>query len=304
MMRAGMPHYSIDHHEFISFDGTRLGYQIMGEGKQPVVLCNGLGGTAVAWRPLVDSLGDSYRFITWDYRGLFRSDPPKNLSALTIPDHARDLVALLKHLKIKKAVIGGWSMGVQVALEFYRLQPGPIVALVLINGTHGYPFDTALGNPLLKYVLPTVNDLAKKIVPRVQGHIQPLAHKIINWEGFVTIITNLGLVHKTINQEIIREVAVEMMGTDLGIYHEILECLSQHDAWDVLPKIQVPTLIITGTEDRITPVSTAEEMADHIPHSQLFVVPKGSHYTLLEFPEEIVLRLGTFLEEHYKSRQK
>lgn len=111
---------AITQKHFITKDGTKLGYQLVGKGTIPFVLCNGLGGTAVTWSPIWEEFYENFQFIIWDYRGLFSSEPPKDLSKLTIEDHSNDLKELLDFLKIDSAIIGGWSMGVQVALEFYK----------------------------------------------------------------------------------------------------------------------------------------------------------------------------------------
>lgn len=282
-----------------SFDGTQIGYQLIGHGKKTIVLCNGLGGSVVAWKPLYEAFGDRYRFLSWDYRGLFHSNVPSDMGKLTIPDHARDLDAILKKEKISKVLMAGWSMGVQVCLEYYRMNPKAFAAIFLLNGTCGSPFDTALGSPLSKYILPRVNELAHKIVPTLQPTIRPIANRLIDWKGFISLIAKLGLVHENLNPEIFQEVAKEMISADLQMYHEIMRHLADHDATDLLPTVSVPTLIIAGDEDKITPVKVAEKMASRIPKAQLFIVPRGTHYSLLEFPEIITLRVKKFLEEHY-----
>lgn len=284
---------------FISFDGTKIGYQVIGQGKKIIVLCNGLGGTVVAWKPLYDALKDRYRFISWDYRGLFSSDAPNDLSKLTIPDHIRDLQGLLEQENIPSALFFGWSMGVQVCLEAYRTLSKKFKAILLINGTSGSPFENALNSPLSKYILPKVNELASKLTAIIQPHIKPLAQRVIDGKSFVDIIVKLGLVHENINQEILKTVGKEMMSTDLTMYHEIMKHLSEHDAMDLLPNIKVPTLMLAGEKDVLTPMKAAEKIINTIPKAELFVVPGGSHYSLLEFPEIIIPRIEQFLKEHY-----
>ena len=67
--------------EAVSRDGTRIAYYCARPPRPDaptVILANGLGGPRLAWRALVDYLGDRYRFITWDYRGLYASSRPSN----------------------------------------------------------------------------------------------------------------------------------------------------------------------------------------------------------------------------------
>lgn len=286
-----------------SADGTSIGYQVMGRGDRVIVLCNGLGGFVHAWSPLYTYFGDTYRFISWDYRGLLHSDPPADESHMTMEDHNQDLDAILAKEKVSTALIAGWSMGVQVCLEYYRRRASFFSAIILLNGTSGYPFHTALNNPLSKYVLPKLNELAQRVIPAVQPTLKPLANRLIDWQGFLKIICNLGLVHETLNHEVFKEVAKEMISADMHYYHEIMKYLSQHDASDILPQVKVPTLVIAGDGDKITPLKTAEKMAEQIPGAQFFVIPKGTHYSILEFPDLFNHRVEQFLNEHYPASQ-
>ncbi len=271
----------------------------MGKGKEPFILCNGLGGQAFAWAPIYNELGDKFKFITWDYRGLFTSENPGDTNALTIPDHVNDLEKLCAAEKITKAHFGGWSMGVQVCLEFYRKHAKLYKSIFLLNGTYGNAYDTALNSPLSKYLLPIVNDLLKRVLPTLQPKIKPLAATVINSAEFVKIVTSLGLIHENFDSKIFQRVAAEMMNTDLTTYHYIMDHMAEHSAGDVLKKITVPTLIVASTKDVMTPHHVAEEMAEKITNAELLILNNASHYSLMEFPEIIVGRLKQFISEHF-----
>ena len=79
----------------LGHDGTDLAVQELGEGRL-VVLANGLGGSLRAWAPFLAGFGPGHRVVTYDYRGLYRSGPPPLPDAVTIPDHAEDLLAVLR----------------------------------------------------------------------------------------------------------------------------------------------------------------------------------------------------------------
>jgi len=290
--------FPITHKTFTSFDGTEIGYQVVGKGKTPFILCNGLGGRMHAWSPLYNEFGQDFKFITWDYRGLFTSSEPANPKALSIQHHTKDLECLLDQEKIKKTIIGGWSMGVQVCLEYYRDHPEQFRALFLLNGTSGYPFNTALNSSLSKYIIPTVNQLIKKVMPHVQPKLRPVANLVINSRDFIKIVSKLGLIHKNLDSEIFKDIANEMMDTNLATYHDVLDHAAVHDASDVLKTISKPTLIMASTKDLMTPSQNAEAMAESIPDSELFILNNASHYSLLEFPEIINKRLNQFLKEY------
>ena len=76
-----------------SFDGTEIAYHVVGEGPS-ILLGNGLGGSWKAWKHQISYLSDRYRFVSWDYRGLYRSRPPRDRDALRVEDHTRDALAI------------------------------------------------------------------------------------------------------------------------------------------------------------------------------------------------------------------
>jgi pimeloyl-ACP methyl ester carboxylesterase len=72
----------------------------------------------------------------------------------------------------------------------------------------------------------------------------------------------------------------------------------EHSAWDVLPTIDVPTLIIAGDKDQLTPVATAERMQRAIPRSELVVFPGHTHLVQVEKPREVHAAIDAFLARH------
>ena len=100
---------AIDTRRVESFDGTAIAYHVTPEpfaGAPWVILANGLGGTYVAWRGLIDYLKPRYRFLTWDYRGLYASQRPSpdTQAAYAIPAHVRDLQAILAAERIEAEI--------------------------------------------------------------------------------------------------------------------------------------------------------------------------------------------------------
>lgn len=277
--------------DLITYDGTRLRYQRFGAGK-PLVLANGLGGTFEAWRHVYEALGDRYRILCWDYRGLYGSARPSDPTAVTVRHQCRDLEALLEHEGVEEAVFVGWSMGTQVNFEFHRHQSHRFRGLILLNGTCGTPFDTALGIPGSKQIILAGLELMRRF-PSLVSKGTSLA---TSWPKLVPVLQQLGLVGQTLDVEIFTALAGQFVTLDFEVYSATLRALGEHDACDVLPAIQCPTLVITGDRDVMTPVSTARSIRERIPQCELVLIPGATHYAAVEFPEEVVGAVEAYLK--------
>ncbi len=280
----------LQHKSFDSFDGTRIAYQARGQGPC-VVLSNGLGGTFEAFRHVYDALGEDYRILCWDYRGLYRSARPADPGTLAIPSHCRDLARLLDVEGVDRAVFMGWSMGVQVNFEFFREHRQRMAGIVAINGTYGSPFRTAMASRLTRYVIPGLLRLMKAQAPLVSR----ISHAALGWEGLLPAMIRMGMVSANIDVDAMNDVAGDFKTLDFALYSDMLRHLGVHDAEDLLDKIANPTLIITGDRDLMTPVFTARAMNRKIPGSRLVVIAGGTHYTPIEYPSIIKDEITRFL---------
>ena len=90
---------------------------------------------------------------------------------------------------------------------------------------------------------------------------------------------------------------------DPRLFLGMLKNASEHTAFDHLPEIRVPTLIVAGTHDTFTPYWLSEEMHDRIPGAEMLTVPGGTHVSPIEHPELITLRLEKFLERVAAARK-
>lgn len=281
-------------------DGSDLMAYDCGSGPGAVlVLCNGLGGNIDAWRYFTDFFGKRHRIVSWDYRGLYRSGPAKG-SDYSVSTHADDCIATMDALGVGNCVLVGWSMGVQVSFEVVRRHVARIDALVLVNGTYGRPLATAFA-PLLKTspIKPLIPAILRAVeaVSFLAEPAQPYAQKVVQTKAALTVLKGLGLVSATLDERAFVELASQVAGLHMPRYMAILNSLGDHCAEAVLPSIEKPVLIITGDRDLFTPVEQSREMARRITGSELMVIPSGTHYTPLEFPELIHLRVQKFFRE-------
>lgn len=275
-------------------EGIKLAYYDAGKG-YPIVLANGLGGTFSSWRFITEKLAEKYRFISWDYRGLYHSEPPADGSpkSFSIENQASDLKALLDHLKIKRAVLFGWSMGTQVILEFYKRHYYMVDGLGLICGTAGKPFETVMGFRPFKYVLPVVFDLMRKF----HKPAEIFAKITSSIPGFVYVWRALGLIAASGDVEAFQELYKEIGKIDFKSYFSTMLMLGEHDAWDILPQIKVPTIIFAGEKDFFTPIEIARKIHKLIPNSKLVEIPDSSHYAPLEYPDEFMDEIASFIKK-------
>lgn len=281
--------FSVDQRSVVARDGTRLGYQVRGEGPV-VVLANGLGGTYVAFKYLYEALAN-YKVICWDYRGLYTSGPAQDPKANTIAHQVGDLVDILAAEQVGDFVIVGWSMGVQVALETIRLHRERVKGLLVINGTYGKTFRTVMGSRILGRVIPTLLRLI-----RAQAGLAGRATRIVTGsDALINAMKRFGLVSPTIDMEVFRIVAAGFQQIDWAIYSDLLARLDEHDAEAVLPTLDVPVAIVTASGDLMTPPVTAEHMHRLIRGSRLVIIQGGTHYTPVEAPRVIVEELDRWL---------
>jgi pimeloyl-ACP methyl ester carboxylesterase len=271
-------------------DGTRIGYQVQGEGPA-VVLANGLGGTYVAFRHLIERL-DGYRVLSWDYRGLYTSGASPDPQANTIAHQVADLVELLDHERIDRALVVGWSMGVQVAFELCRHHAGRVAGIYAINGTSGKAFHTVMSSRVVHRVIPLVLRMIK-----AQADLVGRASRVVaGSDALIATLKRFGLVSDRIDLDVFRHVAAGFKTIDWRIYSDLLARLDEHDAADVLASITVPTTIVTADRDLMTPPATAERIHRAIAGSRMVVVEGGTHYTPVEYPAVLQDELGRLLD--------
>lgn len=286
--------YPVEPRSFTSYDGTKIGYYVTGTGKTPIVVANGLGGPWGAWKYFIDYFGDRFRIYIWDYRGLYSSERPKDLATLTVPNQCRDLEVLLKEESIPRAIFAGWSMGVQVCFEYYREHAEQFNAIVAFSGVDGKPFDSFTQNVRLRATLPRFITLLERMGGPQKKAMDWFLKQDWSFDGMKL----LGIVGKTCSEEIFKSVASEFMNMDFEVYYRTLNRLGEHDAADVLPDVKVPVLIAFGDHDNMTPASRAIKMHKAISGSELMVIPSGTHYVPIEFPDWINLRVEKFLQSH------
>ncbi len=273
-------------------DGTRLATHKVGSGL-PVLLCNGLGGSWMAWHYQLEFFADRYRFLSWDYRGLYGSEPPANPNALRVQEHAADALRVMEAHGLKRVAVFGWSMGVQVALELFRAAPERVAALVLVNGVPGRPWEAIRGVPFARSLVPPMIRGARAL-PWIA---ETMTRRVLTMPEAVHWVKRLGLASRTLDDDVFATLVQSFENLDMRTYMTLLGLLGEHDASDMLSDVDIPALVIAGARDRFTPRRAAEHMVQRIPGAEFLVVPGGTHYVAVEYPELVNLRIQKFFRE-------
>lgn len=255
----------------ITIDDLELYYQDFGTG-YPVVLVHGMGSDHTVWEGLVSLLKEKYRVAAVDLRGhgLSSKTPgPYNMELF-----ANDIDSLLNSLEINKAHFIGHSMGGAIVQELAIKYPEKVQSLTLISSfAH---VDSQLRSKFLDLM------------------------KILDDEGFNAFFDAcLNLTYtpefKTEHHELFEEVMdIMAKSTSIPALKESIKACLDVNFKDSLKKINLPTLIIAGSEDVFTPINLAEELKKGIPHSKIEIMDHVGHNLPVENPKDTYLVIRNF----------
>jgi len=275
-------------------DGTAIAYEVVGDGEKTIVLANGLGGRLYAWEELLGPLWRGYKLITWDYRGLFESKCEHR--RLAVVHHADDLESILQAEGVKKAVFIGWSMGVQVSLEYAGNHPDTLAGLVLINGTYGHALSTGFqplwSVPFLPKRLHAVLEFFRRH-PELLDYVVRGARlsELPTAAAFSLTAGPMVLRHKKLFHQYFEDV----LGPSFPNYLRLFQELDAHSAYHLLPDIHAPALVVSGALDPLTPASQSREMARRLPDAEHLELFRAGHFALMERPDVVVPAIQAFL---------
>jgi len=276
--------------------GVPLHFDVYGSGEPTIVCCNGVGVSTFFWKYVTEYFSARHRVVAWDYRGHNRSGKPADMSPanFTMEINAEDCIAVLDAAKVERAVFLGHSMGCQVIFEIWHQFPERVAGLVPICGPYGHPFDTALGMPEFSRALFAAFYAAINAYPaELQSVLRPLLRSPLPMQ-----IARFGAINAHLAAaEDMQPYFDHLSQMELQVFFLMAGEMQRHDAGPWLERIAVPTLVVAGEHDLMTPLTLAHEMADRIADAELLVLPKGSHAGLIEHPALLNLRLEKFLRE-------
>ncbi len=272
-------------------DGLRLSFQTAGSaaGDPPVVLlANGIGVTTPGMDVLAEYLQDRFHVICWDYRGTgasrvarFRARGKK--IDYSIERHARDAIQIMDHLGVDRVAVLGWSMGVPVGLEMIRAAEERVVALGALFGAAGRPFEHSAPLPVVRAIYRAAGFFQKSTLP-VQVVLD--AANRLPW-ACREFCSGLGFVGKHANSRVFSAAVAAVAGADHEAYFATMTALMEHDAFDMLPSIKCPVLVVCGGKDLVTRPEAAYYMAERIPGAKIVMLEDATHFGVMEYGREL-----------------
>ncbi|MBN0046989.1 alpha/beta hydrolase [Streptomyces actuosus] len=254
--------------------GVRIAYTRTGRGPA-LVLVHGAGLDGRMWQPQGEDLADAFTVVAWDEPGSGRSgDLPPGFG---LPDFAHCLAAVIEDVGLGPAHVAGLSWGGTVVLELYRQRPDLVRTLLLVDTYAGW-----------KGSLPP-----EEVAARVEGAKRMLA---VPREEFDPTLPGLfagdpPAPYVPLLEAMGRDVRPETMRAQLFL-------MAEADETDLLPRIEVPTLLLWGEHDARSPLSVARAFREAIPHAELAVIPGAGHISNLEAPELFQQTIRTFCHAH------
>ncbi len=274
-------------------NGASLYYQVHGSTGDPVLLVMGLGSDLHFWERQIPAFAARHRVIALDNRGIGRSDKPPG--PYTVPMLAADAARVLDAAAVDRAHVVGLSMGGMIAQELALAHADRVGALALA-ATYAHAGD----------------DVKEASISGATAMGLPTARELLSGAPIDARTIDIGqvarfLIPLTFSPEFIARdgawlaAALERSasyGFSVDAFLAQLRAAVGHDRARELAEIRAPTLILTGTADRLVAPRYSEELAALIPGAVLERVEGGSHAFNLEMPERFNRLVLDFLAAH------
>jgi len=253
-----------------TINGIDIAYRDEGAG-QPILFIHAFPLHGVMWERQVAAFSPHHRVIAPDLRGLGAS--ARGSGASSLDQHADDMAALLGHLAIENATVAGLSMGGYISFALWRRHRERVAALILADTRAGA--DSEEGRQgreknarLAEEQGPSA--IADQMLPKL---LSPNAPAALRDQVRAIIESN----------------------DRAGIAAALRAMAARPDSTPLLATIDVPTLVIVGAEDALTPPSEAEAMFNAIPGCRLAEIPGAGHLSNVEAPEAFNAEVTEFL---------
>ena len=260
----------------VEVSGLRIGYEREGTGPALVLLHGGFGFDSRSWRRQLDALSDAFTVVAWDAPGCGRSsDPPPTFR---LPDYADCLAGFIDALRLATPHVLGLSFGGALALQLFDRHPTVPRTLVLSGAYAGWAGS-----------LPP-DEVARRRA-RLAADMQRPPE-----EWIPTYLP--GLLTDAAPPEMVEEVKALMSEVRPAANQAMLEGMAEADLREVLPLVNVPTLLLYGDQDARSPLAVGRSLHEAIPGSRLVVLPGVGHLSSVEAADQFNREVRSFLESN------
>ena len=273
----------------VNTDGVGLAvHEWPGRGPA-IVAVHGLTSNHTVWYPIADALAGRRRLLAYDLRG--RGDSDKPAKGYSLAEHAADLLGLLDHFRLPRAVVMGHSLGAHIAVRFASLHPDRVERLVL--------FDGGL-------------DVRAEILDSLAPAIGRLGVEFPSLDAFLEMLRGLPMFAGRWNDHLARHYTYDVEpGPGGGVRSKVARHAIEEEVanlqrtrlWVWHHRVKAPTLLFRApdgllrADDCLMTQEEAEAMAHAIPDCRLVVVPDTNHYTVVLGENPVVGReLRAFLD--------
>jgi pimeloyl-ACP methyl ester carboxylesterase len=259
---------------FTDNDGAKIYWKDSGAG-DPLLLIMGLGYTHEMWYRTEPILSQRYRTISFDNRGVGRSDVPPG--PYPISTMAADAAAVMDAAGIKRAHVFGISMGGMIAQEFALQYPERVRSLILGCTSHGGPeavlADAEVVTTLMARGTMSAEDGIRAMVPFIYDASTP---------------------RERIEEDL--EIRRRTFPTAAGYFAQV-QGIFAFEARNRLPRLRVPTLVVHGESDRLVPPENGRRIAKLIEGARLVMLQRASHIFPTDQPDAAHQAILSFLAE-------
>lgn len=250
----------------LSLHGTLVSFEDYGGKGAPVVFLHGWRSRASVWAGAAGALGEIARCVALDLPGFGSSEAPR--SVWTLSDYAGVVREFLEKESFGPSILVGHSFGGRVAAKLAAEAPALVSKLVLVDSA-GFPAPAAK-KAAFGFVAKLVGPLFR---PRFMQPLRRLLYRAIGAEDYVATPGLVGTFVRVVNED-----------------------LSEH-----LRRVRCPALLVWGSRDADTPLSTAERMLKLLPEARLSVLQGAGHFSFLDEPGQFVASLREFITDQRRA---
>jgi pimeloyl-ACP methyl ester carboxylesterase len=265
-------------------DGLTLSSYVLGKGR-PIVLLHGLGASKITWLPLLAPLAERHRVIVPDLPGHGESDKPRH--EYTPRFYARVVRRLMDDLEVERPVFVGNSLGGRVALELALRSPGRVAGLALLDPSipglrwrYIMGFTRVFPTEIGALPFPLRERWMELMIRRMFARPDRMPHG-----GYAAAANEFIRIYRS---------PVARMAFFSTLRHIVMERPDSFFA--SLRRIKQPALIIFGEQDRLVPPRLVVRLAQHVPNSELVILPGVGHVPQFEATNETLELLTAFFE--------